>query len=68
MNMTTPNISPVKKDLLDEYGLGPNTREYYELLVMAIKEVCVWWVGVKRVVWSWGQWGGGVEWVMESSL
>ena len=42
INMTQSDMSPMKKELLDEYGFKTDTMEYYEIMVTAIAEVCIW--------------------------
>lgn len=39
LNMTEPDMSPMKRDLLTEYGFKIDSMEYYDIMVTAIKEV-----------------------------
>ena len=39
VNLTQPDMSPMKKELLQEYGFKSDTMEYYDIQVLAIVEV-----------------------------
>ena len=41
VNLTQPNMNEIKKKLLEEYSFKTDTMEFYELLIVSIKEVCV---------------------------
>ena len=40
VNLTQPDMSPIKNALLREYGFQSDTMEYYEIQQLAVMEVC----------------------------
>ncbi len=38
VNLTQPDMSPIKKDLLKEYGFKSDTMEFYEIQQLAVIE------------------------------